>query len=43
VVSFEDTWESEAQATFGDLGPAGTAAPAGDSRGPRRNPRRRRP
>jgi polyribonucleotide nucleotidyltransferase len=43
VVSFEDTWESEAQATFGDLGPAGAAAPTGDSRGPRRNPRRRRP
>jgi polyribonucleotide nucleotidyltransferase len=46
-VSFEDTWEAEAQATFGDLGPAqSTAGPsrAGDSadRGPRRNPRRRR-
>ena len=47
-VSFEDTWEAEAVATFGDLGPAQTAAvadrggPEGD-RGPRRNPRRRRP
>jgi polyribonucleotide nucleotidyltransferase len=46
-VSFEDTWEAEAQATFGDLGPAqSTAGPSrgGDStdRGPRRNPRRRR-
>jgi polyribonucleotide nucleotidyltransferase len=47
AVSFEDTWEAEAQATFGDLGPAHTAAvPArggDDDRGPRRNPRRRRP
>ena len=48
AVSFEDTWEAEAQATFGDLGPVPTAAvPArgGDDadRGPRRNPRRRRP
>jgi polyribonucleotide nucleotidyltransferase len=48
TVSFEDTWEAEAQATFGDLGPVATAAvPArgGDDadRGPRRNPRRRRP
>jgi polyribonucleotide nucleotidyltransferase len=42
VVSFEDTWESEAQATFGDLGPASVGAPAGDGNGPRRNPRRRR-
>jgi polyribonucleotide nucleotidyltransferase len=46
-VSFEDTWEAEAQATFGDLGPAQTAAGpsrGADSadRGPRRNPRRRR-
>jgi polyribonucleotide nucleotidyltransferase len=41
VVSFEDTWESEAQATFGDLGPASVGAPAGAD-GPRRNPRRRR-
>jgi polyribonucleotide nucleotidyltransferase len=45
-VSFEDSWEQEAAATFGDLGPA-TAGGAdrggfeGD-RGPRRNPRRRR-
>ena len=43
-VSFEDSWEAEAVATFGDLGPAQTAAvgdrggPEGD-RGPRRNPR----
>jgi polyribonucleotide nucleotidyltransferase len=47
VVSFEDSWEAEAQATFGDLGPAqtvggpGRPADEGD-RGPRRNPRRRR-
>jgi polyribonucleotide nucleotidyltransferase len=48
VVSFEATWEAEAQATFGDLGPA--HAPVGPGRGsddadrgPRRNPRRRRP
>ncbi|HVA73970.1 MAG TPA: polyribonucleotide nucleotidyltransferase [Acidimicrobiales bacterium] len=44
-VSFEDTWEAEAQAAFGDLGPAdngGDRAERGD-RGPRRNPRRRRP
>jgi polyribonucleotide nucleotidyltransferase len=42
VASFEDTWEAEASATFGDLGPVETGAgPAGD-RGPRRNPRRRR-
>jgi polyribonucleotide nucleotidyltransferase len=47
VVSFEDTWEAEAQETFGDLGPqtASTPARGGDEgdRGPRRNPRRRRP
>ena len=47
VVSFEDTWEEEAKATFGDLGPAesGGAGPAsrGGASGPRRNPRRRRP
>jgi polyribonucleotide nucleotidyltransferase len=46
-VSFEDSWEAEAQATFGDLGPAHTGASPGRSnddtdRGPRRNPRRRR-
>jgi polyribonucleotide nucleotidyltransferase len=46
-VSFEDSWEAEAQATFGDLGPAqATAGPSRGSesadRGPRRNPRRRR-
>ena len=44
-VSFEATWEAEAAATFGDLGPAptgGERAPDGD-RAPRRNPRRRRP
>jgi polyribonucleotide nucleotidyltransferase len=45
-MSFEDTWEEEAAATFGDLGPA--SAGSGDrdgfegDRGPRRNPRRRR-
>ncbi|HWG74334.1 MAG TPA: polyribonucleotide nucleotidyltransferase [Acidimicrobiales bacterium] len=46
VVSFEESWEQEARATFGDLGPddAATSAPGGPaSRGPRRNPRRRRP
>jgi polyribonucleotide nucleotidyltransferase len=43
VASFEDSWESEAEATFGDLGPADLAAPGGGGeRGPRRNPRRRR-
>jgi polyribonucleotide nucleotidyltransferase len=45
VVSFEDTWEEEAKAEFGDLGPADAAAPGGPprpDRGPRRNPRRRR-
>jgi polyribonucleotide nucleotidyltransferase len=44
AVSFEDTWEEEAKASFGDLGPAeaGSAGPARQDRGPRRNPRRRR-
>jgi polyribonucleotide nucleotidyltransferase len=42
VASFEDEWEAEATAEFGDLGPAETAAPAAGDRGPRRNPRRRR-
>ncbi len=46
VASFEDSWEAEAQATFGDLGPshAPSGAARGDDadRGPRRNPRRRR-
>jgi polyribonucleotide nucleotidyltransferase len=43
VASFEDEWEAEATAEFGDLGPTETAAPAGGGdRGPRRNPRRRR-
>jgi polyribonucleotide nucleotidyltransferase len=45
VVSFEDSWEDEARATFGDLGPATTGpAPADSDRdsAPRRNPRRRR-
>ena len=48
VVSFEDSWEAEAQATFGDLGPAQHRRRAGvegattRDRGPRRNPRRRR-
>ncbi len=43
-VSFEEQFEAEARAQFGDLGPAGeaaTAAPQGD-RGPRRNRDRRR-
>ena len=45
-VSFEDTWEAEAQATFGDLGPSemvGSGDRGAGDRGPRRNPRRRRP
>jgi len=44
-VSFEATWEAEAQAAFGDLGPAEAASSGGGGgdRGPRRNPRRRRP
>jgi polyribonucleotide nucleotidyltransferase len=44
VASFEDEWEAEASATFGDLGPAdaATASAGGGDRGPRRNPRRRR-
>jgi polyribonucleotide nucleotidyltransferase len=45
-VSFEDSWEEEAAATFGDLGPAsaGSSERSGfeGDRGPRRNPRRRR-
>ncbi|HUE58365.1 MAG TPA: polyribonucleotide nucleotidyltransferase [Acidimicrobiales bacterium] len=49
-VSFEDSWEAEAQEAFGDLGPGemvgsrdrGQSDRGGD-RGPRRNPRRRRP
>ncbi|MGH9124805.1 MAG: polyribonucleotide nucleotidyltransferase, partial [Acidimicrobiales bacterium] len=47
AASFEDSWENEARATFGDLGPASAAAPAASDRdrdrdNPRRNPRRRR-
>ena len=46
AISFEDTWEEEAAATFGDLGPtdagAGSSAGGERDRGPRRNPRRRR-
>ncbi len=42
VASFEDSWEAEASATFGDLGPAGESGGAGAGGGPRRNPRRRR-
>src|SRR5207245_1047990 len=44
AVSFEDTWEEEAKASFGDLGPAeaGSSGPSRQDRGPRRNPRRRR-
>jgi polyribonucleotide nucleotidyltransferase len=46
VASFEDSWEEEAKATFGELGPNETVGSAagqrGDDRGPRRNPRRRR-
>ncbi|MGH9077439.1 MAG: polyribonucleotide nucleotidyltransferase [Acidimicrobiales bacterium] len=48
VVSFEDSWEQEAKAAFGDLGSVEAATgPAGrgdgGGGGPRRNPRRRRP
>jgi polyribonucleotide nucleotidyltransferase len=45
-VSFEDTWEAEAAAEFGDLGPGemvGSRERSSGDRGPRRNPRRRRP
>ncbi|HSS08450.1 MAG TPA: polyribonucleotide nucleotidyltransferase [Acidimicrobiales bacterium] len=43
VASFEDVWEEEAKASFGDLGPAQTPSGGGrPDRGPRRNPRRRR-
>ncbi|MCU4183737.1 polyribonucleotide nucleotidyltransferase [Acidiferrimicrobium sp. IK] len=43
VASFEESWEAEASATFGDLGPAGESGGNGASGGgPRRNPRRRR-
>jgi polyribonucleotide nucleotidyltransferase len=45
-MSFEDSWEEEAAATFGDLGPASAGSSDRGSfegdRGPRRNPRRRR-
>jgi polyribonucleotide nucleotidyltransferase len=43
-VSFEDSWEAEAAATYGDLGPAqvGGGDRGDGDRGPRRNPRRRR-
>jgi polyribonucleotide nucleotidyltransferase len=47
-LSFEASWEAEAAATFGDLGPAGNGdvSDRGDrdrsDRAPRRNPRRRR-
>ncbi|MDP8937894.1 MAG: polyribonucleotide nucleotidyltransferase, partial [Actinomycetota bacterium] len=38
VVSFEDTFESEAKAQFGDLGPADVGGPGGGAAGaPRRN------
>ena len=41
-VSFEDSWEAEAAATFGDLGPSPSGAERGrPERAPRRNPRRR--
>lgn len=45
VVSFEDTWDAEAEKEFGDLGPAGRPDSAGGAprgpRGPRRNNNRR--
>ena len=47
VVSFEDTWDAEAEKEFGDLGPAGRPdtgggerSDRGRGRGPRRNSRR---
>jgi polyribonucleotide nucleotidyltransferase len=43
VASFEDMWEAEAKASFGDLGPGDSPSGGGrPDRGPRRNPRRRR-
>ena len=44
TVSFEASWEAEAAATFGDLGPEspGGLVEVDSSRSPRRNPRRRR-
>jgi polyribonucleotide nucleotidyltransferase len=47
-LSFEASWEKEAAATFGNLGPAGSGGSddrgdRGGDRAPRRNPRRRRP
>ena len=44
TISFEASWEAEAAATFGDLGPEtpGGLVEADSSRSPRRNPRRRR-
>ncbi|MFN2607265.1 MAG: polyribonucleotide nucleotidyltransferase [Acidimicrobiales bacterium] len=42
-VSFEDSFQNEARQAFGDLGPEAATAPAraDESRGPRRNDRRR--
>ncbi len=42
TVSFEDSWEDEARATFGDLGPAGESQADTGDHAARRNPRRRR-
>ncbi|MDP9074537.1 MAG: hypothetical protein M3N98_10255, partial [Actinomycetota bacterium] len=42
VVSFEETWEDEARATFGDLGPSEATSAGPADPGARRNPRRRR-
>ena len=42
VVSFEDSWEAEATATFGNLGPSEGGGSFEGDRAPRRNPRRRR-
>ena len=41
VASFEDQWESEAQAEFGDLGPAETARTGGPGRRQRGRRQRR--
>jgi hypothetical protein len=36
VASFDDAWDSQARAEFGDLGPAEVGRPGGDRGGERR-------
>jgi hypothetical protein len=36
VASFDDAWDSQARAEFGDLGPAEVGRPGGSDRGERR-------